>query len=185
MLGQLSGDGTSAAVQIAVALTLLMLGRRLYWLFVAGIGFVVVMGLANDYLDLSDGSILLGLAVVGGIVGALLAVFVQKLAVAIVGFAVTARLVSLVIDPMGLDSTWATIAALAAGVVGGALASFVFDHALIVLSSLAGAALLVDTLGLRQEAALAVMVVVAIAGMVIQLNMLHRDGRSAADATRG
>jgi hypothetical protein len=153
-------------------------------LFVAAVGFVVVMSFANDYLDLNEGWIPLALAVGAGVVGALLAVFVQKLAVAMAGFAATAYIAGLVAEEIGLSGPWVTVGTLVVGVLGGALASFVFDHALILLSSLAGAALLVDALGLRDQAALAVMLIVAVAGMVIQLNMLHRDGNTGAGPAR-
>ena len=62
--------GTALALQIAVAISLLMLGRRLYWLFVAGVGFVVAMELATIYLDGSEEWVRLALAVIAGLVGA-------------------------------------------------------------------------------------------------------------------
>jgi len=181
----LEGEGSSLALQIVVAVALLMLGRRLYWLFVAGVGFVVVMSLAGEYLDIDEGWVTMALAVAAGVVGALLAVFVQKLAVTLAGFAAAAYVAAMIAEEIGRSGQLVTVAVLVAGVLGGLLASFLFDRALILLSSLAGAALLVDALGVRHEAALTVMFVVAIAGMVIQINMLHRDRGSEAKAAGG
>ncbi len=174
-LGGLGGDGATLALQIAVAVALLMLGRRLYWLFVAGVGFVVVMGLATEYLETSEEWMTLVLAIIAGIAGALFAIFLQKLAVAVAGFAAAAYSVLEVVQYLGFGEQVGMVAALVAGVLGAIFASVLFDWALILLSSLAGSILLVDTFDLEGQLALVVMVVVAIAGISIQANMLHRD----------
>jgi hypothetical protein len=152
-----------------------MLGRRLYWLFVAGVGFVVVMGLATEYLDNSEEWMMLALAIVAGVVGALLAIFLQKLAVALAGFAAAAYFARELVQYFGFDGNMEMVVALVAGVLGAVLASVLFDWTLILLSSMAGAVLLVETFKLEDTAALVVMVVVAVAGVSIQANMLRRD----------
>jgi len=179
VLEGLGGDDSALAAQIAVAVALLMLGRRLYWFFVAVAGFVVVMDLAREYFDLGEGWVTLALAVGAGIGGALLAVFLQKLAVALAGFVVVAYVAGALAESMGQSGTLAMVAVLLAGALGGAVAGYLFDGSLILMSSIGGAALLVDAFDLRHQAALAVMVVVAIAGVVIQSNILRRD-RDAA-----
>ncbi len=173
--GSFSSGGVTLALQISVAVALLMLGRRLYWLFVAGVGFVVVMGLATEYLETSEEWMTLALAIVAGIVGALFAIFLQKLAVALAGFAAAAYFARELVQFFGFDGQIEMVVILVAGVLGAVLASGLFNWALILLSSMAGAVLLVDTFKLQDTAALVVMVVVAIAGISIQANMLHRD----------
>lgn len=173
--GSLGSDGATLALQIAVAVALLMLGRRLYWLFVAGVGFVVVMGLATEYLETSAEWMALALAIGAGIVGALFAIFLQKLALALAGFAAAAYVARELVQYFGFDGNIEIVVVLVAGVIGGVFAAVLFDWALILLSAMAGAVLLVDTFKLEDMAALVVMVVVAIAGISIQANMLHRD----------
>jgi hypothetical protein len=184
MLEGYGGNSSALAVQIAVAVSLLMLGRRLYWLFVAGVGFVVVMDLAREYLDLGEGWATLALAIGAGIIGGLLAVFLQKLAVAIAGFAAAAYVAGVIADGIGQSGQTVSVVILVVGVLGAVFASFLFDGALILMSSLAGAVLLVDAFDLRDQAALAVMAIVAVAGIVIQSNMLHRDGATERKGAR-
>lgn len=169
------GAGAGVALQVALAVSLLMLGRRLYWLFVAVVGFVVTLGLVTEYIDPEPNWVTLALSVGIGLFGALLAVFLQKLAVALAGFGAAAYLAYEVAGRMLLDVNAATVAALVAGVLGALFASLLFDWALILLSSLAGAVLLVDSFVLDDTLALVVTAVVAVAGVAIQANMLHRD----------
>ena len=173
----INGAGTTLAFQIAVAVALLMLGRRLYWLFVAGVGFVVTMGLATEYLETPEEWMTLALAIAVGLAGALLAIFLQKLAVAIAGFAAAAYFAYAVAETIGLGGSLQIVGVLVVGVLGAIFASVVFDWALILLSSLTGGVLLVDAFDLEPTLALVVMVIVAIAGISIQANMLHRDRR--------
>ena len=169
------GDGATLAVQIAVAVALLMLGRRLYWLFVAGVGFVVTMGLATAYLQAPEEWMTLALAVVAGVAGAVFAIFLQKLAVAIAGFAAAAFFAHAVAENLGIGGALQNVGVLVVGVLGAIFASALFDWALILLSSITGAVLLVEAFDLEQTLALVVMAIVAIAGISIQANMLHRD----------
>ncbi len=175
LLDIFGGDGATLALQIIVAVTLLMLGRRLYWLFVAGVGFVVTMGLASEYLEAPEEWMTLALAIAAGLAGALLAIFLQKLAVAIAGFAAAAYFAHAVAETIGPGGSLQNVAVLVAGVLGAIFASVLFDWALILLSSITGGVLLVDAFDLEPTPALVVMVIVSIAGISIQANMLHRD----------
>jgi len=169
------GDGTSLALQIAVGVSLLMLGRKLYWLFVAAVGFVAATALVAAVFEPESQWVGLAAAVAAGLVGALAAIFLQRIAVAVTGFVALAYLVWEVGPEIGLDGQVQTVAMLVAGVVGAIFASLLFDWALIFLSSLVGAAILVEAFGLEQQATIVVMVVLAVAGISIQANMLKRD----------
>jgi len=171
----LGGGSTTVALQIAVALALLMLGRRLYWLFVAGMGFVVAMDMATTYLGGSGEWVTLTIGIAAGLAGALFAIFLQRLAVGIAGFAALAYFAAYMLARFTLDDRVELLVVLIAGVAGAVFASVLFDWALILLSSMAGAVLLVDTFMLDDPVALVVIVVVAIAGISIQANFMHRD----------
>lgn len=168
-------DGTSLALQIAVGVSLLMLGRKLYWLFVAAVGFVVAIAFVTEFFEPESQWIGLLAAVVAGLLGALAAIFLQRVAVAVTGFVALAYLVWEVGPEIGLDGQLETVVMLVAGVLGAIFASLLFDWALIFLSSLVGSAILVDAFDLDQQAAIIVMVVLAVAGISIQANMLKRD----------
>ena len=69
-----------------VGLALLILGKKLFWLFVGAIGFIGASDMASRYFSgLPDWQILI-VAVAAGLLGALLAVFFQKAAILLVGF---------------------------------------------------------------------------------------------------
>ena len=52
ILDAINGMDAKLALQIAVAAALLMLGRRLYWLFVGGVGFAITMHLALSLIHI-------------------------------------------------------------------------------------------------------------------------------------
>lgn len=175
ILDSLGVAGTALAVRIAIGAALLMLGRRLYWLFVGAVGFVVAIDLASVYLTGSEPWVRLAIGIVVGLIGALLAIFLQKLAVAIAGFAAAAYFSAALMEAFALEPSVELVIIIVAGIIGAILAGALFDWALILLSSMIGADLLVDTFALEGFPALAVLVILTLAGISIQANMLHRD----------
>src|SRR5512143_2701777 len=89
---------------------LLVAGRRLFWLLVGGIGFVIGVQLAPRLLH---GSELLNIAAaIGlGILFALLAVFVESAAIGLAGFLGGGYILSGVASALGIGSGGAGIAA--------------------------------------------------------------------------
>src|SRR5438477_12001630 len=78
-------------LSVLMGCALLFFGRRLFWLFVAALGFAIGLQLA-PYLSQNPPlwlSLLLSIGL--GLLGALLAVMLQKLAIAIAGFLVGGR----------------------------------------------------------------------------------------------
>ncbi|MDP9120608.1 MAG: hypothetical protein M3O15_04445 [Acidobacteriota bacterium] len=153
---------------------LLCMGRKLFWLFVAvagcAAGWSLALGLSHGRP--SGGQLLLALA--GAVLGVLLAVFVQKAAVALAGFVVgTATAASLMgLDPGHLHlhsgQQGVLLIALVAGVVAAVAALWLFDAALVILSSLAGATLILDGLHLAHANRLLPLLLIATLGVVIQ-----------------
>ena len=70
-----------------IGILLLTLGRRLFWLFVVGIGFVAGLQMAQQTVGLQAGWMAWAVASLFGLVGALLALFFQTLAIVLSGFA--------------------------------------------------------------------------------------------------
>jgi hypothetical protein len=132
-------------VNAVLGLALLGLGRKLFWLFVGVGGFLFGANLAAQYLSNRPDWMVLVVALVVGIVGAVAAMFLQRLAVGVAGFiaggSVLVELVELLgFDPGGL--TWLYF--LLGGIIGGLLMALLFDYALIGLSSLVGATMVVE-----------------------------------------
>lgn len=154
-------------VQAVIGLVLVFAGRRLFWLFVGTVGFFFVFSLTIDQWQ--DPRWALAAAIGFGILGALVAVFLQKIAIILAGLVVGAwaslwLLELYEVDPGTLQ--WFIVAV--SSILAGILASWLFEIALIVLSSAAGAVLLADVGNLDPNPSLAVFVVVTLLGIAIQ-----------------
>ena len=71
--------------RVLVGLLLLVLGRRLYWLFVAGMGFLYGLELAPRLLPEQSETMIVIVALVMALVGALVAVVATKVVLGIIG----------------------------------------------------------------------------------------------------
>ena len=168
-------DSLAASTPIAALVAgglLLLFGRRLFWLFVGVIGFVVAYRLAGAYLGgEGEGWII---AVAGGVLGAVAAVLVQKLAVTLAGFAAGAVGFIWLAEQLGWSlGLPALVGALVAGLLGAALVRWLFGIGLVALSALAGAALVVEGLGLEEPRGV-VFVILAGVGALVQLSGRRR-----------
>ncbi|HEV7517064.1 MAG TPA: hypothetical protein VGR07_12255 [Thermoanaerobaculia bacterium] len=181
-------DPNARLLALALGVTLLVLGRRLFWLFVGIVGFFTVYQLSLDSLHLHPPGLRLFLALVAGLFGVLLAIFVQRVAVGIAGFLVGAWLAAgfLGID-VGLRAHGAhalsaspgrLVVVLLAGIVAAVLALRLFDMALIALSSLAGAGLILDAAHAAPPSRPLFLVILAVAGIAIQAGWTGRRARA-------
>jgi hypothetical protein len=164
---------------ILVGVVLLLFGRRLYWLFVAGIGFLTGLALAPGLFPGQPEWLILLAALVAAIVGAVIALVAQKITIGLIGFVAGGGVGLALLRKMGLvgeGTGW--VAYLIAGVVGLVLILILFDWALILLSSLAGANLIVTGVSthvhLPQGTWFLVLVALALVGVVVQAG-LSRD----------
>jgi hypothetical protein len=133
----------ASLVFVALGLVALVSGRRLFWLFVAILGFVV--GWLITPLVLQD-ALWWQMAVAGLIlaaIGAWLAVVAQKLIIGVAGFVAGAALGVAVPGSFGIElGNLLWLAGLIGGVLGALLLASVFDWGLILLSSFVGGALI-------------------------------------------
>lgn len=168
---------TTRALRFLVGAALLFLGRQLYWLFVAGVGFLMAMDLVPRLAQVDSTLVVLIIALAAGLVGALLAVLLQKAAIAIAGFfAGGYAMLTLVRNVLGLETTLVTWALILVGaILAGTLILVLFNGALIVLSSLTGAWLITQGLdpagGLMTRIAFLVLVAT---GILIQAGLSRR-----------
>ena len=170
----------ASVVVYAVGLAVLVLGRKLFWLFVAAVGFGVAMVMAPQYLPVQHPWVIMAVAVVAGFLGAILAILLQRLAVGVAGFIAGGYLLLYLLSFFNIDLgsfqglTWAIF--IVGGIVGALLVGTIFDMALIVLSSGVGAALIAHTLmqdfSLQQVAAAVVFIVLFVVGIFIQRSIM-------------
>ncbi len=140
-------------VGVALGVIVLLFGRALYWAFVAIVGFFIGMELAENWpwLNQQEQWIQLLAAIGCGILGAIIGIFVQRLAFAIGGFFAGGYLALAIATRMHIatDSNAANIWMIVGGVIGAIVAAMILDWAIIVLSSLAGAAAILTPFQLR------------------------------------
>src|ERR1700730_161430 len=69
-----------------IGVVILFFGRKLFWLCVAAVGFAAGVELVPRFIHEPSTVLALGIAIVLGLIGALLAIFLQKIAIAVFGF---------------------------------------------------------------------------------------------------
>lgn len=165
-------------ISALVGIALLLFGRRLFWLFVAALGFAIGLQLA-PYLSQHPPvwlSLVLSLGL--GLLGAILALLLQKLAIGIAGFLVGGRVaVAIAAGLIVNHSHYSAITFVIGGIVGALLLLALFDWALIIFSSIEGARLIADSVHLPSTGTTILVVVLAIFGIVVQAAMFRRSRR--------
>ncbi len=162
-------------IAVITGSVLLLLGRPLFWLFVGIMGFLVGFDLAGLYFAGQHQAIVLGVALFMGLVGALLALLLQRVAFGVAGFLAGGYLAALGVMTFGWGANMHLGAAhLVGGIVGAVVGILFADWALIVLSSLTGAALVAEGLRLSYQQSTLAIVAMAAVGIVVQ-GLLYRQ----------
>ena len=168
--------------RIIVGAVSLLAGRALYWLFVAAAGFILALTLATQFFRGESELVLIIIALAAGFIGAVLAVFAQRIAVAFAGFLMGGFVLMTLFDLFSLSVgalDW--VLYLIAGIAGAVLVSVLFDWALIVLSSLAGATIIVDALDPSPTVGAVLFIVLTLIGIILQQSALRRAPAKARD----
>ena len=156
----------------------LFYGRRVFWLFVATVGFLVGF-LVGQKLFPGTGQLVHILVGIGsGLLGALLGQLAPSVVCAIVGFfAGGAALVTLIGGLIPLVNVVWWILFSVGGLVGACLAIQFFDLALVILSSFSGAGTLAalggELLKYRGTVQTIIFIVLAAIGIVFQLRVVQ------------
>ncbi len=159
-------------------LALLVFGRKAFWLFVAGVGFFAGIALAARFLQGQPDWLVLVLALVAGGLGALAAIFLQHLAVTVAGFLAGGYMLVEFSQWLGIDmGGWMLFVFLVGGLLGAGLVASTFEWALIIITSLSGATLLVQSFQIDGLLRLALLAAFAMAGIILQAAALRRERR--------
>jgi len=158
---------------IILGITLLLFGRKLFWLFVAVAGFIVGVEFAAMFLADKPQWVLLLVGIAAGSLGALVAIFAQRIAFALAGFYAGTFLTLLLTQPF-ISSEVILIFLLAGGVIGAILSAWILDPALIILSCLIGAGAIVKALGTGQLLSAVIFVMLVAAGIFTQTKLFTR-----------
>jgi len=161
-------------INMIIGAALLLFGRRLFWLFVAGVGFVAGMTLATAWFGGNSSLVIVLIAAGVGIIGAILSVFLQGAVVAIAGFLSGGYLAyTLALGTNHESLSW--ISFLIGGVIGALLVVALFDWALIGLSALTGATVITENLALDQTMSALLFLALLVFGVVVQTRQLTKS----------
>ena len=161
---------------IAAGVQLLFLGRKFFWLFVALVGFLLGRAYALEFLSGQPTSVILTISLIAGLLGVLLAALLQKIAVGLAGFAaggyIAYYLLQFVAANLG-EYQWMAI--LAGAIIGALLAGSMFDWALVLITSAAGAALISQGLNLGMPISAIALIGLFVFGMIAQANIKAKE----------
>lgn len=163
-------------VYIIAGVAMLILGRKLFWLFVGGVGFILGVTLLPRILPGQSETVILTISLIAGLLGAVVAVMLQKVAVGIAGFFAGGYVVYYLIDFLTMDvGQFFWLAVIAGGILGAVLAGSMFDWALILLSSASGAMIIVQSLNLPSPLSIVVLAGLFIVGILMQANIKQKE----------
>lgn len=165
-----------AIVGVLIGIVILFFGRKLFWLCVAAVGFAVGVEIAPQLVNEPSSVLALLVALAFGVLGALLALFLQKIAIAVLGFLAGGKLASAIAAAFFVQyAQYSTIIFVAGGIIGAILLLAVFDWALIVVSSFIGAYLIQSAILLPPTGSTIVFIGLAILGIVVQAASFRRS----------
>jgi hypothetical protein len=168
-----------AVVNIVAGAALLLVGRKLYWLFVAIAGFYVGIEVARAMVLDQPQWVVWLIAAAAGVIGAVIAMLFQRVAFALGGFYAGGYL-ALVAAERFFPGAVGAGAFLIGGVLGAVAAALLMDWAIIVLSCMVGAALVVSALGLGNLGSLLAYVGLVAIGIAVQARLTGVPARKAA-----
>lgn len=186
---QLPGNmDANQVLYLLIGIALLVMGRKLFWLFVAGVGFFAAQYFMPPYIPSDPAWLLPLISIIIGIFGAFLAVFAQHIAIGLGGFLAGGFLAMDAFEKF----SWLDFASLAslipteelyvqvavfvvAGIVGMLVVAFIFDWALLLLSSLLGAAMIMESFTVNNTVYPFLFAGLFVLGVILQAGLLQRD----------
>jgi hypothetical protein len=160
----------------ALGVVLVLFGRRLFWLLLGTLGFLIAFDLVTRFAEDTPPPLVWVLAAGVGLAGAVAAIFLQRIAVGVAGFLFGGYAAVFLIEYYGLELgalEWGAV--LTGSVLAAVLAMAVLEETLMVLSSVLGAALLVGISGLDALPAVILFFALLIVGITAQTRSRKRD----------
>lgn len=171
----------SAHFSVAIAgaligVVILLFGRKLFWLCVAAVGFAAGVEIAPHLVQQPSTVLALTVALILGLLGALLALFLQKIAIAVLGFLAGGKLAGAIAAAFFVQyAQHSAIIFVIGGIIGAILLLVLFDWALIVVSSLIGAHLIQSAIVLPPSGSTILFIGLVVVGIIAQASWLRRS----------
>lgn len=154
---------------------LLLMGRKFFWLFIGVLGFITGAQFTTTFVDEPEW-LVIAIGLVFGLTFALFAAFLQAIAIWVAGFLSGAYVLSALAAMAGFEgsgSSW--VIYVVGGAIGMLLVTFLLDWAIITLSSLAGASLVMGALPFTGINARFIFFILFIFGVLFQGSILRRE----------
>ena len=162
---------------ILLGVILLFFGRRIFWLFIGAVAFMLIMSLVPRFVHHHE-SLIFYIAIGLGLIAAVAGFFLQKIALRLAGFLAGGFLFFNVWEKFGsADALPWWLPFVIGGILGAILLSFLFEWALIVLSSVTGALLIIQSFALSLNLHIALLVVLSLIGIAAQAKMKRGKSR--------
>ncbi len=159
-------------IYIILGIMLLMLGRKLFWLFSGAIAFVFGIEFIPLFLHGQSQHVIWIIALVLSIIAIILAFVIQKIGLGVAGFMAGGYVAMSIVNELKVHIPWLPwVLFLAGGVIGVVFTLVLFDWALILLSSLTGAFLLVQVTGFSLPLAKILFVLLVAMGIATQITI--------------
>jgi len=167
-------------LNILIGLALVLLGRKLFWLFVGCVGFLVGAEFAERALQGQPEWLILVIALGVGLLGAVVSIFLQRVVIAIAGFFAggyfLSALAPTVLHSNHEDITWTAF--VVGGLLGAILIIALLDPALIIMSSLAGATAVAQHVPLDPSVKSWLFLGLLVLGIVVQTGQYVRETKT-------
>lgn len=170
MLGSING---------ILGIALLIAGRRIFWIFIGVLGFVTGVQLTNNFWQGPEW-LLVVIGLIAGFLFALLAVTLQVIAIGVSGFLAGGYVLSVLASMLGMNegiASWGIY--IIGGIIGVLLLRFLFDWAVITLSSFTGASLVAGSFFADSGYSQLIFIILFFAGIIIQGYLLKDATRKA------
>ena len=163
-------------IYIVAGLLLLLFGRKLFWLFVALVGFLVGLFYIPKILPGQTETVVLSISLIAGLLGALLTVLLQKFAVGLAGLAAGGYIALYLLQIISLDvGEYQWLAIVAGALLGAVLAGSMYDWALILITSASGAVVITQNLPVDMPISIVVLIALLITGIIAQARMKIKE----------
>jgi hypothetical protein len=170
--------------QIISGLILLTLGRKVFWLFISLMGFIVGSELADLLFVNQPAWLTLLMAILAGVLGAIIAVFAQRVGFILAGF-LSGGYLFLIAGQLFVPYSTPELFFIIGGISGAVLTALFMDWAIIVLSCFAGAMMVLDVVVPGRMPGIIIFAVLVSAGILIQGRHLKGAGKGGGDRKVG
>jgi hypothetical protein len=163
-------------LNLVLGIMLVLSGRKLFWLFVGGMGFVISFSLALQIFSGQPRWVLVLFSILIGIIGIFLTIYLEKAAVILGGFLAGAYLLASLVNVLNMGHTLGWLTYLVGGILGGLLVAALLEWSLIILSSLVGAVLVMGAVTIKPGLAVIAGFLIFLFGLGIQAVVMSQEG---------